>query len=1392
MSDNWNLKNLTKAKSLFKKLSNSEKLICSSIANCNLEMDLIQLGWLIRDFAKRKLIDEVISDEKLSDILKKLIKQNILTENSGRFMITEHYFSAAYFYPLYIDREQFSISMHNYAWSSDFSFEFSNRQNYYSVLLMNLLNGNIDEEIFSTFDYSFLSNCSDIPLLSKLLEPFDLDSFELLPEKTQVFLFNYAVYYELITFKKILSVDEENNIFSYFMKPKWYKSELFLNESAHNLALYLIFKGNFERAKSYIDVSTSLEAQGINAFYVYLFHGSYDSISVFKNALKQLQKQKSKRNLTFFTLADVFYTIALLQEGSSDSIFEAKKYMEKIDKLNVIFKPAYQVIYEFYNSRLLGKYSLDNISNYLLNSNCPFINWLSCFISYWIGYPNKDKYKVPLEKLIDLSKKSELKLVLAEALNLAEKLNEKITSSDRAFLDEWKNNFIIPFVDRVEQKQKWELVLDELSKNLNLSVSLKESSVRLIWDLRLSIEEKNIKLIPKEQQKLKNGSWSIGKPISLDTYFEEINPFPNYFSDKDKTIYKILQRNRPWLSGTIDHSMDILSLMINCPNVFLNENYDNPIEILEGNPVLMLRSNEEGLYFSFQPTYDNESIKPVLENDKRLRIYKFSKNQITAAEILKEQQVYPFSSVNRIKEILSALSVIMPVHSTIEGTKTYTPIASIASSSVIYAQLEPLGNGLKVRFTTKPFGPNGPGFIPGSGDSDVFTEIAGQNLHTKRNLALESKLYEEVIQKYPELEYEISADCTAVFSSPEESLELLLRLKDIQNLVIEWPENTKPKKVVSANFSNFSFKVKNLNDWFTLEGELKIDENHVIDLQKILKNYQKGNRFIQIDDDQFLAITEEFKKQIEDLQAFTVSDGQQNMFHNSVIKIMDEILSKGGQITFDRNWHEMLNHLKHAAEKTFVIPPEFKAELRNYQVEGYMWLSKMAYLGMGSCLADDMGLGKTIEALSIITARSSIGPAFVLAPTSVCSNWFNECKRFAPTLNPILFAQSDRKETIRNLAPNDLIICSYGVLQREIEDLAEINWSTVVLDEAQAIKNMATNRSQAAMLLKGKFKMLMTGTPIENHLGELWNLFRFLNPGLLGSINSFNEKFAIPIQSFNDKNAHERLKMLVKPFILRRTKNQVLKDLPPRTEVTLNVDLTQEEADLYESVRREALDKINNIKNSKTDTNSKPMIVLAEIMRLRRLCCNPSLVMPNMQIKSSKLALLENITEELLASGHKALIFSQFVDHLTIIRKFFDEKGYNYQYLDGSTTIRARNKAIKDFQNGEGDFFLISLKAGGQGINLTAADYVIHMDPWWNPAVEDQASDRAHRIGQTKPVTIYKLITTNTIEEKIVQLHGRKKDLADGLLEGTDISGRISTNELISLINNSAINKIND
>ncbi|NEP76625.1 DEAD/DEAH box helicase, partial [Okeania sp. SIO2G5] len=324
-----------------------------------------------------------------------------------------------------------------------------------------------------------------------------------------------------------------------------------------------------------------------------------------------------------------------------------------------------------------------------------------------------------------------------------------------------------------------------------------------------------------------------------------------------------------------------------------------------------------------------------------------------------------------------------------------------------------------------------------------------------------------------------------------------------------------------------------------------------------------------------------------------------------------------------------------------------------------------------------------------------------------------------------------------------------------------------------------TKRSKAAMKLQAGFKVLTTGTPIENHLGELWNLFRFINPGLLGSMEKFNQKFAYPIERDEDKQARHRLKKLISPFILRRTKSQVLNELPSRTEITLQVELSKEEMAMYEALRREAIERLAD---SEVKGGAKHLQVLAEIMKLRRMCCNPKLIMPDTDLMGSKLELFGETVEELLANRHKALVFSQFVDHLSILKNYLEEHNIRYQYLDGSTPAKVRKQRVDAFQSGDGDVFLISLKAGGTGLNLTAADYVIHMDPWWNPAVEDQASDRAHRIGQKRPVTIYRLVSKNTIEEKIVALHAQKRDLADSLLDGTDMSGKISTDDLIKLM----------
>jgi len=391
----------------------------------------------------------------------------------------------------------------------------------------------------------------------------------------------------------------------------------------------------------------------------------------------------------------------------------------------------------------------------------------------------------------------------------------------------------------------------------------------------------------------------------------------------------------------------------------------------------------------------------------------------------------------------------------------------------------------------------------------------------------------------------------------------------------------------------------------------------------------------------------------------------------------------------------------------------------------------------------------------------------------------DEARRFTPALSALEFRSKNRDQLLEDLGPFDVLVCSYGLLHQESDLLSTQQWETVILDEAQAIKNRETMRSKAAMRLRGKFRMITTGTPIENHLGEMWNLFNFINPGLLGSLESFSANYAVPIHRDKDSQVRRRLKGLLQPFILRRTKAAVLDELPPRTEITQRIEMSKEERALYEAVR---LTAIASLESGDSEKGGKHLRIFAELTKLRLACCHPRLAMSETSISGSKLAAFLRIVGDLKDGGHKALVFSQFVSHLAIVRESLDKAGITYRYLDGSTPKAARKREVAKFQAGASDLFLISLRAGGHGLNLTAADYVIHLDPWWNPAVEDQASDRAHRIGQTRPVTVYRLVMRDSIEEKIVDLHATKRDLADSLLEGADMSGKLSADELLGLI----------
>jgi SNF2 family DNA or RNA helicase len=480
-------------------------------------------------------------------------------------------------------------------------------------------------------------------------------------------------------------------------------------------------------------------------------------------------------------------------------------------------------------------------------------------------------------------------------------------------------------------------------------------------------------------------------------------------------------------------------------------------------------------------------------------------------------------------------------------------------------------------------------------------------------------------------------------------------------------------------------------------------------------------------------------------------------------------------LSADKAWHDFRKRLQTVQSSDVSVPSLLQAELRPYQVSGYQWMARLSEWGAGACLADDMGLGKTVQAIAVLLHRAHIGAALVVSPVSVMPNWISEVNRFAPTLNVRTLHNADREATLASLEPGDLLVTSCGLLLSEEKTVTAKQWATVVLDETHAIKNYNTKTSNVAMSLQSGFRVILTGTPVQNHLGEMWNLFQFINPGLLGSLSHFTDTFIRP----DDDNARKRLKKLITPFILRRTKTAVLEELPPKTEIIRKITLSDEEAVFYEALRRQALE---SLENDSSPQGAKHLKVLAEITRLRQACCNPSLVYPETSIESTKLSTFLEIAAELKDNGHRALVFSQFVSHLSIVCKALDRAGYTYCYLDGSTPVNKRTSEVRSFQNGQGDFFLISLKAGGLGLNLTAADYVIHLDPWWNPAVEDQASDRAHRIGQTRPVTVYRLVAENTIEEKIIRLHNTKRDLADSLLEGSDQSAKLSINELMMLI----------
>ncbi|KQV48280.1 hypothetical protein ASC95_20240 [Pelomonas sp. Root1217] len=919
-------------------------------------------------------------------------------------------------------------------------------------------------------------------------------------------------------------------------------------------------------------------------------------------------------------------------------------------------------------------------------------------------------------------------------------------------------------------------------------------AAELAWQLSLDTAGRVHALEPLEMNTGARGGLKF-KPVTLAKLKKQ-----GAQRSRDNLVLRHIERDA-W-AGVHDLRLDVsqaLVALVGHPHLMFADAPGQWVELSEGMPELEVRRVGSGVDDAFEfhlhpPLIATEPAhagalfgaqaeaererrngqRVLREGPGRARLIRITPTQRRVAELVAQGWRVPATATQELAGALQVLTGHFQLHSDAEAGER------VPGDSRLHARLTPDREGLLLQLVAQPFGHFGPAVTPGAGRARLMCLHEGVSLTTERDLPAEAQHRQAVLAALPFLDPELPADQAWHLADAEQALAAVERLPTLEAIAaLDWPKG-KPLRVLPVVSSALSIEVSSGRDWLGLSGAAQVDEGRVIGLQELLALARtSSSRFVRMAEGQYLALSDQLRQQLRDLDALAQVKKGELQLPRAGAAWLDQQLA-GVQVSGDKPWRARLEQLGAAAALQPQVPPALRAELRGYQAEGFAWMSRLAAAGFGACLADDMGLGKTVQTLALLLTRADAGPALVLAPTSVCGNWQSECTAFAPTLNCRIYGEAtDRAALLQAAGPRDVIVASYALAQIDAERFAARGWTTLVLDEAQALKNAATKRAKSVAEFAADFRLALSGTPVENRLADLWSVMNLINPGLLGTPQQFNERFAGPIERQQDLAARARLRRLVAPFLLRRTKAQVLQDLPARTEIVHRVEPSEAERHFLEALRRDAREAVS--KAAATGAGA-PMQVLAELMRLRRAACDPRLVSPELGLIGAKMAEFEHIVRELVDGGHKALVFSQFTDYLDLLGERLTQMAVPHQRLDGSTPQAERTKRVAAFQRGEGDVFLISLKAGGFGLNLTMADYVLIVDPWWNPAAEDQASGRAHRMGQQRPVTVYRLVTAGSVEERIIALHRDKRGLAEGMLEGHEQATPLDAQALAALL----------
>lgn len=1138
--------------------------------------------------------------------------------------------------------------------------------------------------------------------------------------------------------------------------------------------LILLHRGNLELIES---VEEDFDFHG-EALFKQLNDEPSEALKMYELTIEFERNTYRNLPLPHDPFFSIFYQALLLSLSPAD---RTKRY-KKIDRYLKQNEPSSSILDRMIADFVMNNtYSLEEnqrgTAGFVKNFGFSAFNVYNCMGLFMTDYQPDDQLRQIVLQFTGFLMERKYYLLANEMLFVAENwCRGKEVDDFRTVLSQQLSH--PPVLSYLAREEDWE-------RPLNLLLSLGGKGVRNPSAAKAKEDKTRVgyffnpeyrEVTPFVQTRSAKGVWSECKEITLRSFYSCKTPG---LTEHDIRIAKTLKQSKSYGSTHYNFQPQVLVELVGHPFVFLRNSLEVPVDFVLSQPVVRVTKNTSGYALTCDIQDSESAVQLVKETNTRYKVYKLTPSQLSIIRILSDRKIQvPEKGKQKLTQLLGEMSKNLTVHSDlIEPDQEDMTVVQVEPDSRTRIQLLPFLDGLKVELYSKPFGDRPPYCKPGVGGKVLVANVKQQQLQVQRNLPDEKSNANFLLEKIQQIETVENSAGLFSFGNPLDALEVLeLAAAHTDKCVIEWPEGARFSLRSRIDFSQLQLRTKTKNNWFELEGELQVDEKMVLTLQQLLALGAKSDqKFVEIKPGEYLALSDELRKKLSELSGFVTRGKESLQLNKFAAAAMGDFFAGTASFKADKGWIDLKARVEEASFTEVVVPAALQAELRPYQEEGFRWMMRLAQWEAGACLADDMGLGKTIQTLAVLVERRSLGPQLVVCPVSVLNNWRSEIRRFAPVLQVKVLGMSGRSELVNELSAGEVLLTTYGLLQSESELLSSVTFTTAVLDEAHIIKNMATKTSKASMLLNAQFRVALTGTPVQNHPGELWNLFQFLNPGLLGTVQQFTSTF---IKNETDAT-RPQLRKLISPFILRRTKSRVLDELPPKTEVIRYVQLSYEETAFYETLRRNA---IAAIEADDSNAGTRQLKVLAEITKLRQASCNVKLVNSELKLPSSKLASFLEIVDELRENRHRALVFSQFVAHLTLVRQALDHLKINYLYLDGSTPAARREELVNAFQRGDGELFLISLKAGGLGLNLTAADYVIHLDPWWNPAIEDQASDRAHRIGQTRPVTVYRLVAASTIEEKIIQLHQTKKDLADSLLEGSDLSARLSYNEILDLL----------